>query len=181
MNQYELLYIVPTQYTDQEVDEIQVKISGIVEKVGGTVSSSKNLGKIRLAYPIKKVRHGSYVLVYFESKPESIKELNRLLGLSEEMLRHTIVTRVPGFEEREFELTSYVAPLSEEAREQKREAREHKKVKPIAPVAPAPAPAPTPIAPPAPSAETPEESKMTMEELDKKLDAILEDDITENI
>jgi hypothetical protein len=58
MQQYELLSIVPTQFTDEEVGEISKQISALVEKVGGNVVSTTNLGKIRMAYPIKKIRHG---------------------------------------------------------------------------------------------------------------------------
>lgn len=177
MNTYELLYIVPTQYTDDEVGEIEKKVSGLVEKVGGKVASNTNLGKIRLAYPIKKVRHGTYILSYFEAEGEQVAELDRQLRLADEVLRHTIVDRPEGADSSSFELSSYVAPLSEEAKAQRKpKARTERKV--ATPATPA---APEAIAPPAPSATSAEESKMTMEELDQKLDKILEGDIAENI
>ncbi len=173
MNKYELLYLVPTQYTDDEVVEIKTKIAGLLEKLGGTIISNEVLGKIRLAYPINKIRHGSYVLVYFDAEGEAIKELDRQLSLAEELLRHTIVTRPEGAENRTFEISSYVAPLSEEAKEQSRMDAPARSKKP------APAPVAAPLPSPKPSATSAEESKMSMEELDKKLDEILEgDDVT---
>lgn len=177
MNQYELLYIVPTQYTDDEIVGIQAKISKLVEKFGGKVLRNESLGKIRLAYSIKKIRHGTYILVHFNGKQSEIQELDRQLKLSEEILRHTIVMREDDALEKEYQISSYVAPLSEEAKAQKREA-----AKPIfsAPEAKSLASVKE-IAPPTPSATSAEESKMSIEELDKKLDEILDTDLTEKI
>lgn len=178
MQQYELLYIVPTQFTDDEIPEIEKKVGALVEKVGGKVVSSTNLGKIRMAYTIKKIRHGSYILAYFDAEGEAIAELDRQLRLTDEVLRHTILDRPENADPTKFELTSYVAPLTEEA---KKAAPSKKKPRVERPKAAAPATAPAEIAPPAPSATSSEESKMSMEELDQKLDKILEGDIAENI
>ncbi|PJA45592.1 30S ribosomal protein S6 [Candidatus Uhrbacteria bacterium CG_4_9_14_3_um_filter_50_9] len=172
MQQYELLSIVPTQFTDEEVGDIGKKISALVEKVGGKVVSTTNLGKIRMAYTIKKVRHGSYVLTYFDADGEVIAELDRQLRLTDEVLRHTILDRPADADPTTFELTSYVAPLTEEAKKtphKKPRAEQTSKA------------APAEIAPPTPSSTSTDELKMSMEELDQKLDQILEGDIAENI
>ncbi|MBI4435658.1 30S ribosomal protein S6 [Candidatus Uhrbacteria bacterium] len=170
MKGYELLYIVGTQFTDQEIADIQGKINTLLEEAGAKVLKSENLGKLKLAYPIKKIRHGSYILTYFDAEPSTVKDLNRRLALREEMLRHTLLERPVGALEHKFELTSYVAPLSEEAkpeREMKRPAvKTFKKAEPLLP------------SPPPASASEP---AMSMEELDQKLDKILEGDIAENI
>ncbi|MBI4591953.1 30S ribosomal protein S6 [Candidatus Uhrbacteria bacterium] len=170
MKGYELLYIVGTQFTDQEIADIQGKINTLLEEAGAKVLKSENLGKIKLAYPIKKIRHGSYILTYFDAESSVISDLNRRLALREEILRHTLLERPTGALERTFELSSYVAPLSDEAkpeREMKRPpAKTFKKTEPMLP------------SPPPASAEEP---AMSMEELDQKLDKILEGDIAENI
>ncbi len=175
MNQYELLYIVSNQYTDGEIEKIAGQVSAEVTHLGGTVISSRNIGKIRLAYPIKKQRHGTYVLVHFDAESSVIDSLNRKLGLTDEVLRHTITTRRPGAENEAYELTSYVAPLSEEARRERQKDRPEDGTRPVRRAAEEPLP------PPPPSATSAEESKMSMEELDKKLDEILDVDSTENI
>lgn len=172
MNQYELLYIVGTQYTDPEVQEIQKKIAALIEKTGAKILRNENVGKIRLAYIVKKARHGSYILVHFDADPSVIQELNRQLGLTEEILRHTLLARAKGAENKKVELTSYVAPLSEEAKEMKRtdvkptvvherkeKAEEITDELPVVAV----------------------EQNMSIEDLDKKLDEILEGDLSENI
>lgn len=171
MNKYELLYIVGTQYTDPEVQEIQQKIAVMLEKAGANILRNENVGKIRLAYIIKKARHGSYILVHFDADPSVIQELNRQLGLADEILRHTLLARVPGSENKKVELTSYVAPLSEEAKEMKRSETKiapkerSEKVEEINDELPIVA----------------EETSMSIEELDKKLDEILDEDLTKTV
>ena len=170
MKGYELLYIVGTQFTDQEIVDIQGKINASIEEVGAKVLKSENLGKIKLAYPIKKIRHGSYILTYFDAETSAVSDLNRRLALREEILRHTLLERPAGALERTFELVSYIAPLSEEARPEKEMKRPP--VKTFKEVE-------EQVAAPFPVSAT--EPSMTMEELDQKLDKILAGDIAENI
>ena len=199
MNKYELLYIVPSQYTDDEVKGICETVTGLVEKEGGKVIRDENLGKIKLAYPINRVRHGTYIVLHVEAESEQIGAINRQLGLNDEVLRHQIVLLPNGAEAREYSISSYVAPLSEEGRaENKRghssDSREGARPKPVSTTAPEAASTAAveevavkeessekteEIAPPTPAKK--EEVSMSMEELDKKLDKILEGDVTENV
>lgn len=176
MNQYELLYIVSNQFTDAEIEKISKQVADEVTNAGGTVLSSRPIGKIRLAYPIKKQRHGTYVLVHFDAESSVVEVLNRKFGLTEEMLRHTMTTRRPGAENDVYELTSYVAPLSEEARRERQ--KDHGE---DAPRSGKPRHAEEELPPPPPSATSAQEKSMSMEELDKKLDELLDEDVTENI
>ncbi len=161
------MYIVPTQYTDAEVGEIQARVAGMLEKIGAKILRNEMVGKIRLAYIINKVRHGSYVLVHFDADPSLMKEFNRQMELNDEVLRHTILTREPGAENKKVELTAYVAPLSDEGKrvEQKPALVREK------PVAAAEAVAPIDHA----------DANMSIADLDKKLDEILEDDMSEKV
>jgi small subunit ribosomal protein S6 len=191
MNHYELLYIVGSQYTDEEVTEVMKNVNDLIDKVfnkqgdeqKGKVVGEKVLGKIRMAYPIKKIRHGTYVLSYIDASPASVADLDRELRLHDEVLRHTILTRPDGALDRTFELSSYVAPLSEEGRAQR---RERKTPRPSETIASRTVEQPTKIPvqelPPAlVSTTSTEEKTMSMEELDKKLDKILEGDVADNI
>lgn len=164
---YELLYIVPTRYTDDEVAGIRKQVTGTIEKVGGKVTREESLAKIKLAYPIAKQRHGTYVLVHFTAETSALQELDRQLGLTDEVIRHTVLVLPKGAEEKTFELTSYVAPLSEEARDTRSDSRGPRR-EGSAPAIPGTAPA-------AVVART--EASMSIEELDKKLDQILEGDV----
>ncbi|MFA4845664.1 MAG: 30S ribosomal protein S6 [Patescibacteria group bacterium] len=174
MNQYELFYIVPTIYTDLEIADIQAEIVKLLESLSAKILRHENLGKIRLAYPIKSQHHGSYVLVHFDAEPSALSELNRKLGLTDSILRHTLLARAEGALEKKFEIMSYVAPLTEEAKKERETAPRRPPAKPsfhkeTAPQVVASVPAVREVAP------------MSMEELDKKLDKILEGDIAENI
>ncbi|MBI4713670.1 30S ribosomal protein S6 [Candidatus Uhrbacteria bacterium] len=180
MNQYELLFIISSQYTDAEIEKIKAQVSAEIETVGGTIVKTENLGKIHLAYPIKKQNHGTYILVYFDVESSVLGPLIRKLSLTDEVLRHTTSLRPKDAEKRVFELTSYVAPLSEEARKEHFTPQNATGARPprrrIEKVAEIVQVAPTVL-----SQTSPEESKMSMEELDKKLDEILKADITDNI
>jgi len=52
------------------------------------------MGKRRLAYEIKKFRDGHYVLVHFNAEPAVVTELDRVLKISDEVIRHLIVNDV---------------------------------------------------------------------------------------
>lgn len=65
MPQYELMYILGAQVADDEVPKISQNILKIVEDFGGTDVRESQLGKKKLAYPIGKTRNGHYVVVNF--------------------------------------------------------------------------------------------------------------------
>ena len=166
MQNYELLYILPARYADSEIDGLRAKVAGMIETAGGKVTRNESLGKIKLAYIIKKQQHGTYVLVHFTAEPTVIAPLDRTFRLSDEILRHMIVDLVPSQEKAVVQIQSYVAPLSEEAREMPRR----------------PVGTPTPARPSAPLAAAPASAaevapSLSMAELDKKLDEILDKDV----
>ena len=156
---YELFYLVPTQYTDAEVTGIMEKVSGMVVKAGGEVTRNENLGRLKLAYPIKRSKHGVYVLVHFKAERSVVNPLDRQLRLTEEILRHVLVVMPKGADKKAFTLMAYVAPLSEEGRREEGSFR---------PRAAAPVAAPMKA----------EEARLDVETINKKLDAILDEDVS---
>lgn len=164
MNQYELLYIIPAVFTDPETEAVIQKIAGMITTAGGSIVRSQNLGKLKLAYSIKQQKHGVYVLVQFDADPAVVNKLDADLRLSENVVRHLITERPEGAEKRTYVVEAYQAPLSEEGFRTRvaTTGGERKRVgsKPAAPATTA-----------APIKRGPE---MSVEELDKKLDAILE-------
>jgi len=170
---YEMFYIIPSRYSDAEIEGIQTKVNGLAEKVGAKIIKEENLGRIRLAYPIKQTNHGIYILAYFEAETSVVAELEKQLRLAEEILRHMIVELPKGIPDRSFALESYVAPLSEED-EENRHARR-------AEAAPFKAKAVLPMIQSETEPMPREEKPLSMEELDKKLDEILDVGASENI
>ncbi|MFH1405540.1 MAG: 30S ribosomal protein S6 [Patescibacteria group bacterium] len=164
MKNYELLYIIPSQYTDQEIEGIIKTITELIEQAQATIIKQTNLGKLKLAYPIGEVQHGNYVLTFFETESQNVKDLDRRLQLSDEILRHTLTQVKKGEEEKKFDMVAYVPPLSGEYQRKDREQKTYQSSPES--VRPKLAP-PTPVAEPRPA--------MSIEELDKKLDEILDD------
>lgn len=162
MKQYELLYIVSSTYSDADVDGIKEKIEGMIKNAGATILRNEKLGKLKLAYPIKHQKFGTYVLTQFDVEPAAIQKLDQDLRLMEDVLRHLVTERLPGAEKKKYELKAYEAPLTEEGQPRRMDRRPGRRSG-----APSEAPVDAPIAP----RVGPE---MSMEELDKKLDKILE-------
>lgn len=90
MNKYEVMVIVkPAE--EEAINATIEKIEALIARVGGTVEKVDRWGKRRLAYPVKKFTDGFYVLVNFESVPAEIKEIDRVMKINDEILRHLIV------------------------------------------------------------------------------------------
>jgi len=88
---YEAFYIVKPDLADGDVQKIADKFKGIVEEKGGTVEKASKWDKRKLAYEIAGLKEGNYVLMNFEGGPKLPAELNRLFGISDDVVRHTIL------------------------------------------------------------------------------------------
>lgn len=93
---YEMLYIVPAPYTEKDVDSIAKETNKIIEELGGKIIQEKKLGARVLAYPIKKVKQGFYVLLYFTLPASQVKSLSQSLKLREDILRFLIIKKQEG-------------------------------------------------------------------------------------
>lgn len=91
MSLYEVTYILRPSLEESEVEERANAIAEIVKSQGGEVNAVERLGKKRLAYEIKDVREGNYVVMQFKSGAAVSKELERQLKLHEDVLRALIV------------------------------------------------------------------------------------------
>jgi len=90
---YELLYIVAAPLTEKDLPIISTKIKDLIEKQEGKILEEKNLGQKRLAYEIKRVYQGFYLLLNFEIDSSKIKILNEKLKQFPEILRHLIIIK----------------------------------------------------------------------------------------
>ena len=87
---YELLYIIPAKFTEKETESIIEKINDLIKKQSGEIFSVENLGKKKLAYPIKQSYRGYYVFNRFNLDSQNLKELNKILKLDSNILRFLI-------------------------------------------------------------------------------------------
>ena len=91
---YELLYIIPAPFTEKDVDGIVKKVNQLIKKFKGEIVKEQNLGNKKLAYPIKQIYKGFYILIKFTMDPSKIKELDKELKLLQEVLRHMITVAI---------------------------------------------------------------------------------------
>ncbi len=104
---YELLYIIPTTFTDEEAGEIESRVAGLIEKVGITAESTTRLGKLRFAYPVKDQRHGYYVMVMLSADPSAVTKLDGQLRITPEVLRYMIISAEEAGSEAKYELVQF--------------------------------------------------------------------------
>ncbi len=83
---YEALYILDPAQGEESIAALVEKFKAMVE-AEGTLSNIDEWGKRRLAYPINDLTEGYYVLMNFESKPEFPAELERVMKITEGVLR----------------------------------------------------------------------------------------------
>ena len=78
LNKYESIYIINPNVDAEGIKGLVEKFNALIESEGGKVTETNEWGMKKLAYPIKKLTQGYYVLVNFEAKPEFIDELERI-------------------------------------------------------------------------------------------------------
>ena len=93
MKTYEMLYILDSAVADEGKDAVQKKFEDVITSLGGNVVSVDKQGVKKLAYPINDKADGNYVVVTFEAEGSAIKELDRIAGLTAEVLRRVITVK----------------------------------------------------------------------------------------
>ncbi|MCS7282238.1 MAG: 30S ribosomal protein S6 [Anaerolineae bacterium] len=99
MRRYELTYIVHPQVDQAGLEAVIADVRNLVESNGGVVHKVEPWGLRRLAYPIRKVREGYYVLMDIGLNAPKVAELERALKLREPILRYLFVRTDEGEEE----------------------------------------------------------------------------------
>ncbi len=88
---YECVLIARNDVTQQQVETVADTIAAQLEGDGGSVKKREYWGLRSLAYRIKKNRKGHYMLLGIEAPPASVNEMERQLGLNEDVLRFMTV------------------------------------------------------------------------------------------
>ena len=79
MRDYELLYIIKTEVSEEQTQAVIDRYNGILEGEGATVEKVDKWGKRKLAYTIdKKYTDGFYVLVNFKGESNAVDEARKL-------------------------------------------------------------------------------------------------------
>jgi len=90
-NDYELVIIVHPEVADDALDPLINGITQYITGKAGTVIEVARWGRKKLAYPIKHVLEGNYVLFRFQMDPSANKELENNLKISEKIIRHLLI------------------------------------------------------------------------------------------
>jgi len=90
---YELMLIMRPNLDDEAREAVLEKIRSILTTEGGTVDSEEAWGKRRLAYEIDHTEEGDYQVVLFHANTATVAELDRVLNITDQVLRFMVVRR----------------------------------------------------------------------------------------
>src|SRR5262245_29956270 len=91
VRQYELVYILPPESTQQQVAEVHEQVAAVVSRMSAAIEKTDNWGRRKLAYEIGPHKEGVYVLEVINGSGEAMKELDRRLKVLDQVVRHLIV------------------------------------------------------------------------------------------
>lgn len=93
MKAYELLFFVDPASNEEVRAGVMKRIDVAITENGGQVDSVDDWGKRKLAYEIDGLTEGDYTLINFHADPTQIAELDRVLRITDAVVRHMIVRR----------------------------------------------------------------------------------------
>ena len=93
MRKYEVMLILPADADEGVVAGVTDRIRQTLSERGGEIASTTPWGRRRLAYPIAHLSEGFYVIVEADADPAAVKELDRVLTLSDDVIRFKVVVR----------------------------------------------------------------------------------------
>jgi small subunit ribosomal protein S6 len=91
VRQYELIYILPPDSTEQQVSELHEQVAAVVTRLNGTIEKTESWGRRKLAYEIGHFKEGFYVLEVINGSGEIMKEIDRRLRVLDQVVRHMVV------------------------------------------------------------------------------------------
>src|SRR3954468_14965015 len=89
--QYELVYILPPDSSDQVVADLHTQVEGVVSRMNGQIEKHEPWGRKRLAYEIGHNKEGFYVVEVISGSGELMKEIDRRLKVMDQVMRHMVV------------------------------------------------------------------------------------------
>ena len=95
MRDYEIMTIHRPELAEDDIDTKVTELESYLVENGASVTKRDLWGKRRFAYEIDHLSEGYYSVLVFQSEIETIDSLDRMLLLSDEVIRHKIV-RVDG-------------------------------------------------------------------------------------
>ena len=91
MRQYDVMVILDPSLDERTVAPSLDTFFNVIRQEGGSVDKVDVWGKRRFAYEINKQTEGIYAVAQIKSEPDAVKELDRQLGLNENVLRTKVL------------------------------------------------------------------------------------------
>jgi len=91
MKQYEITFITKEDEKEKPASPAGGPVKAEIEALGGKILNVSSIGQKNFTYPIKKEKSGIYTTVVFEMDPQKLMDLNKKIGLKEDILRHLII------------------------------------------------------------------------------------------
>ena|SRR5579863_7409068 len=91
--EYETIYILRPNTPNEGVAEVNTRIKGVIEGMGGKIIKVDNWGKRRLAYEVAKERKGIYLYWQYLAQPGVVEECERNLRMLDNVIRY-LTTKV---------------------------------------------------------------------------------------
>jgi small subunit ribosomal protein S6 len=88
---YELVYIVTPDASDQEIADLHTQVEQIVQRFHAAIEKTENWGRRKLAYEIGHHREGHYVVETIRGSGDLMKEIDRRLRVTDQVIRHLVV------------------------------------------------------------------------------------------
>ncbi len=175
---YELLYLIPARLADEEAGAVETKVQAVLTKYGAVVESVKRLGKLRLAYPIKREQYGHYVLAHFSSETSAVAKIEEALRIMADVLRFLVLRADEAGMDQKYDLVEFMA-VNVEVKDDRSRHRDHRESKPKEQAADGLKEGVAAISAEQETPSTPK-SMMSAEELEKKIETALSEDV-ENV
>ena len=91
MREYEVMLILPAESDEQVVSTAIDRIAKVISTNGGEVGTIDRWGRRRFAFEIDHANEGYYVVANFTADPAAQPELDRVLNLADEVIRHKVI------------------------------------------------------------------------------------------
>ncbi len=90
MRKYEGVFIFKSNMEDENRNQLFDRLKGIIEG-NGTITNIDEWGTRKLAYEINDLTEGYYIILNFETTPETVQELDRICKISDSIMRHMVI------------------------------------------------------------------------------------------
>ena len=93
MRDYEAMYILKSELDEEAISAAITRFEDVVKNGNGEIVKTDRWGKRRLAFEVDGKNDGFYVLMSFKSEKEATQELERLLRLNDDIIRHLVIKK----------------------------------------------------------------------------------------